>query len=128
MAVSSYRNLIVVSLAGVDLTAAASSKIFTTDAGLRFIPTQVVAEITTADTIAVAPTISVGTNAATYNDILTASALTGLTAVNKMLGFGLTAAAGTSVAASVDIYVKVTTGATAVACVGRIDVIGYYQP
>lgn len=111
----------------VDLKSAASTLLYTTlSNGLRFVPVKVVAEVTAADTIAVVASLSIGTNATSYNDILAISALTGLSAVNKIIEFSPLAAAISSIAGNTGIYVKVTTGATATTCTGRIHLFGLY--
>lgn len=92
----------------------------------RFMPLQVIIECTAASAIVGAATISVGTNASSYNNLLAATALTGVTAANNMLGFNLPLVATSSVAANTAINVNVTLAATGTSQVARVDVLGYY--
>lgn len=92
----------------------------------RFMPLQVIIECTAASAIVGAATISVGTNASSYNNLLAATALTGVTAANNMLGFNLPLVATSSVAANTAINVNVTIAATGTSQVARVDILGYY--
>lgn len=114
-------------VSGIDLKAAAATLIFTTaNIGKRFRPRKVTVECTAANTFAVACTLSVGQNSATYNDVLAASAITGVLAVNTMLAFNTDLVAIVTVAPNTGVYVKVTVGATATTATGRVTVFGEY--
>ncbi len=119
-------HLQVLQLDGIDGKTTGVTTIATTVAGKRFYPLFVGAEVTTADTIAVAPTVSIGTNDASYNNLLTATALTGLTVVNALIGLVPITAAKLSVAPSTAIKANVTVGATATTCTIRVFAVGFY--
>lgn len=123
MAIESHLKILTVS--GIDGTATGSTLIQTTDAGLRFVPLFVNVEPTTVTTFISVPSFSIGTNGATYNNILTITAMTGLTAANIMLQNNVLALAS-SIAASTGIYINITTGAVSAAYTMRATVLGFY--
>lgn len=92
----------------------------------QFVPTAVTIVCMTADTVAVVAALSIGTNSASYNNILAISTLTGLTTANQCFTVPLVAVA-TSPAAGTEIFVKVTTGATATTQTANIYVTGFYR-
>lgn len=96
----------------------------------RFYPTAVLFAITAVTgTIVGVATVSLGTNSSSYNNIVTASALTGMTAVNTMLRFAVGAAVANSIAPNSGIYCNVSVAATGVALsvVSILTVLeGYY--
>jgi hypothetical protein len=111
----------------IDAKTTGATKIATTENGSqRFIPKTVIIELTAATAVTVVATLSVGTNSATYNNILAATALTGLSALNNIVMIHLPATAISSIAPNTDIYVNVTIGATATTANIRVDVDGYY--
>lgn len=112
---------------GVDAKTTGSTLIGTTDSTLRFRPVRAIFEITSATAVVGVATVSVGTNASSYNNVLVASALTGLSTVNTSLIFNLSLAVLTSITVSTGIYVNVTIGATATTCVFKVSVIGDYD-
>lgn len=102
--------------------------VFTTEnATRRFYPMFVVIKVTAANTIALVPTISMGTNASSYDNILTGYVLTNLSAVNKMVKADLSAVAIDSVAPNTGIYVNITSAATASTCTLSVTLVGYYE-
>lgn len=114
-------------LKAIDFKTTGATTIFTTENGTeRFHPLYVCAELTAATSVSVVPTISVGTNASSYNNILTATALTNFTAANKMQNYPISVLVD-SVAANTAILVNVSIGATATTCTGKVAVIGYYD-
>lgn len=98
----------------------------TVDGSNRFYPTSVLFEVMAATLITVPPTVSVGSNSPSFNDIVAATSLTGLTALNKTVVMNLTAAAFTSVAAGGTLGINVTVGATATTCTLKVMVVGFY--
>jgi len=117
-----------ISVSGVNGKTQAATLIGTTEnQGRRFYPLFIMVEVTAANTIAVAATASVGTNASSYNNVLTASALTGLTSANASLAFVPTLTAIASVSPGTGIFLNVTTGATATTCTLKASVLGYYE-
>lgn len=92
-----------------------------------FFPIFAIFHVATANTIITPATISLGTNSATYNNILAASAMTGLTAQDTMLQFPLGTAAIAPIAVSTGIYANITSGATATAMTMDITIFGFYK-
>jgi hypothetical protein len=97
----------------------------------RFVPLGAHVEIISqTGTIGIAPTISVGTNSTSYNNLFTGSILSSL-----LNGTGLTqpnaltlAAAITPLAGGSSIYANVTIAATLFTTYTvRIDILGYYE-
>lgn len=109
---------------GVDAKTAAATLVFTPDKD--FVPTSIVFTVSAADTVAVVPSISFGTNATDYNNVLASSALTGMDSTSKMLRFSLGLTAYSMVAAGTGCYVKVNIGATATTCTIQVNVLGFY--
>lgn len=113
----------------VTLTATGNTTIFTTENGTRrFVVLGVNVEITAANTVTIAGTLSVGQTSAAYADILAAAPLTGLTSANKMaLNMGSALASGQiSIAANTAIVARVSVASTATTHTARVDVAGYY--
>lgn len=111
----------------IDGAALASTLIGATRAGSgRFHPVFVTFEVSAANAILSVTSLSIGTNAAAYDDILAITALTGLSALNKILQASILTAIS-SIAASTDIYVKVTTIAVATECKMDVSLWGYYE-
>lgn len=123
-----YSDFVRISKTGIDLKTTGAVTIFTTENGTqRFVPTAIIVEITAAVSITVGATISAGITAASYNDIMAATVLTGVTAVNNMLAFpALASAVVTSVPANTAFKINVTVAATGTSQSARVDVIGYY--
>lgn len=116
-----------ISLTGIDAKTAASTKIGTTENGTqRFYPIYLVVTCTAATSISVVPTLSIGTNSSSYNNIVTATSMAGITSANTFLTTFVIAALG-SVAASTDIYTNISLGATATAMTIKIDLFGLYS-
>lgn len=113
------------SVASVNLKTTGATSVFTTPAGVTFIPQSVSVFITASDAFATPASISVGTNGAAYDNILAITALTGLSAVNAVLTTHLTALS-VIVAAATQVYVNVTTGAGATTLVGTVKINGFY--
>lgn len=111
---------------GIDATAVAATTIFTTEASRTFVVTDVIFRITAATGFISAATASIGTNASTYNDILTATALTGVSAVNNFIKPPVGAAVLPAVPASTALKVNITVGAVATGLTLAVDVFGYY--
>lgn len=112
--------------AALDVVGGTTSLVGTTAAGDgRFRVTVLAARCVTVDTFATPAVISIGTNAADYDNIIAAWTLTDLDTVNQvlqqLLADGLTIAAGTA------IYAKVVTPAGATAMTIVIEIQGVYQ-
>ena len=115
------------SKAAIDLVATGATLLFTTENGARrFYVEDIFVVVTAADTLSVVASASFGTNSTDYNNILAITALTGTLAVNKSLKIPIVLAVD-SVAANTGIYIKITTGATAVSASGKVIVRGFYE-
>lgn len=90
-----------------------------------FAPRMVRVIITAATAISIPATISIGTVAGSYIDIMPLTALTSLTSINKMVNTYLSAAIGT-IAAGTAIYLNIGTAITGTSASCRVDVIGDY--
>lgn len=112
----------------IDAKTTGSTKIGTTENGAaRFIPKTIVIELTGASAIIGAATLSVGTNSSSYNNILAATALTGVSTLNNIVMLHLPTTVISSIAPNTDIFVNVSVGATATTANIRVDVDGYYM-
>lgn len=109
---------------GVVGTVQAATLIFTPAA--RFTPVSVVFELMSVTGFAVVATASIGTNSAAYNNLLVASALTGLSAANNIINFNVTALTS-SVASGTGVYVNVSVAATATTYVLKVSIVGFYN-
>jgi hypothetical protein len=118
-------SLIYYTVSGIDGKATASTKICTTS-GTRFTPVSLIVECTNVDTFAVAASASVGTNSTDYNNVLAITAFTGVGVLNSTLQIPISALS-TSVAAVTDIYLKITTGATATTLTLKVTLVGVYN-
>ena len=112
----------------VDAKTVAATQIGTTLANtvLRFHPMFAVIYLKTVDTMLAAATLSFGTNASTYNNIIAATAMTGLTTANDMFRSDITGVVA-SIASGTAIFVNVTVGATATTELIDVFLYGYYQ-
>lgn len=118
-------NRIRIAVSSVDMkTAATTAGGSTANNGKRFIPEAVIIECTAATSITIVGTLSVGTNGG-VNDILAATAATGVTTANLVLQIPIVAAIG-SIAPNTAISTKVTIAATGTSQVVNVYVTGYY--
>ena len=111
----------------IDAKVAGAFVIDTTHTAGRFYPMWATFEVIEADTVLTVPTVSIGTNATSYNNILTASVLTGLNTLNKFLNTStLQTAVADSVAPNTAIRVNVVLGAAGGECQLRVMLHGFY--
>lgn len=111
----------------VDGTAVAATKIFTTNnQGQSFFPQFIRIITESANTVTIPAIITVGTNGASYNNILTTTTLTSLITTNLFINLPLSLAIAL-IPANTDVYVNVTTGATAVGLTIGVQVFGDYK-
>lgn len=109
----------------IDLTSLVATKIVTTAAGSGiFIPQNLIIRCTAANSVSVAASVSVGTNSTSYNNILAISALTGVTSSGLCIQIPCTLF--TQVAATTDIFIKVTTGITGTSELVSAYLQGFY--
>lgn len=115
--------LVVYSVTGVDVKTSGATTIFTTDGGARFHPLFVIVEIASASALTIGGTASVGTNSATYNNVL--AAMTTGTTVNSMLPNALSALTD-SIAPSTAVKLNLSVAATGVSGTLSVTIIGAY--
>lgn len=120
-------NIVRISKTGITATGIGSYLMETTENGTqKFFPIFATFSITAATGISVVPTFSVGTNAATYDNVIPASVLTGLISVDKMTKIDISAATS-AVGANTAIYAAISVPATAATCVVDVHLFGFYK-
>ena len=112
------------SLTGLDGKTTGSTLIFTPTS--RFTPLMVTFEATAITALISVSSCSIGSNGASYNDILAISPLTGVIVVNNVLSFPLSALSN-SIAAGTGIYINVTTGAVGTTYTIKSTLTGFYD-
>lgn len=113
-------------LQGVDGTSLASTPIFTSENGRRFRVLSTIFELTNTSGFISVATCSIGTNAVTYNNILAATALTGVSAVNAGLQQNILTVTD-SIAPSTEVRVNIGVVAIAATYLLKVTIVGYYQ-
>ena len=113
---------------GVDFKTTGAILIGTTNDTItdRFIPVFVLFHVTTSTSPSAVPTISVGYTASGYTDLLTATSITSLSALNSYRHIQLNAAGNVSVPSNTGIYINISVGATGTALTGQVAIWGYY--
>lgn len=107
-------------------TSSGSTVIGTTENGTeRFYPIFALMELTNMSGLISVATISLGTNSSTYDNIIPATVLTNLNAVNKFLKLDITSATA-SVAANTAIRINISGVAVATTYTLKVTIIGYY--
>lgn len=95
---------------------------------LKFYPIMVVARVVNISGVIIRPTISIGTNSSSYDNIVTASLLaTLLSTLGAESGAPQDASTSPQLAGGTAIYANVSLGATATTYQVKFDVIGYYD-
>lgn len=95
---------------------------------LNFYPTQIIVRAVSISGVTTPPTVSVGTNSTSYNNIATGSLLnTVLNTVGATGGSPQNASTSFPIAGSTAIYANVTIGAIATNYTFYIEVIGFYD-
>lgn len=112
----------IVYAADVDGTTTASTPIFTAPQG--FAISEIQAILKTVSGLSIVCTLSIGTNASSYNNIKSAVALTGLSAANSVLQIS-TPNPVAIVNTGETVYAKVTIASTATTYDLQIVIIGY---
>jgi hypothetical protein len=109
---------------GIDATTGGAVSLFTTENnGRRFIVVSINVVCTAANTASVGASVSIGTNSASYNNIV-AIAATSLTSANTFLGLTILPV---SIAPNTAVKVNITTPAIAISQSLRVDLVGYYS-
>lgn len=123
-----FPELVQLTIKSIDGKAVAATKIGTTvNDGRKFIPMFAIFHVTAATAIVTPCTLSIGTNSSTYNNILAATALTGMTAIDLVMQLGMNAAASSVVAANTDIFANITVGATGTSISIDVTLLGFYK-
>lgn len=117
------QSLVTYTVTGIDAKTVAATTLFTTDGGARFHPLFIVVEVTAATALTIGGTASIGTNAATYTNVL--AALTTGTTVNSMLPNALSALTD-SIAPGTAVKFNLTVAATGTSGVLSVVVVGFY--
>lgn len=120
-----HQDLIRYTVTGIDAKTVANTAILTTPAGAgNFHVALVIVEMTAANSLTVGATISVGTNSATFNNIIPATV--GQIVLNAYAA--LMPVAGTvSVPPGTLVNARVSVGATGTSGTVSVTVIGYYS-
>jgi len=96
----------------VNGTSAGNTSIFTAPSGKRFVPQLVNFTVLQATGLSIVATCSIGTNPSSYNNIMGATLLSGLTGQNNKLGVSLTGVIST-VSAAEEVFCRVSIPSTA---------------
>lgn len=117
--------------ASLDFKSTTAVEIVPPKSGKRFMPLRAWIEFTTFTGVTNGPTINMGNNATTYDNVHqgaanTPSSISG--AANKMIDLVLFVSGGrfTIDVGTTGIFVKLAVGATATVCGGRITIEGFY--
>lgn len=123
-----YKEKRIFSIAGVNAKNTGITTVFTTENGTQnFYPTAVYIESTAASSIATPISVCVGTNAASYNNIMAVSAATGL--ITSGLHMPLPLSVVTAVVpANTAIVANITIAAVGTSQTITIHVEGFYAP
>lgn len=97
------------------------------DTQFNFEPLMIQFEVASATAVISVPTVSIGTNSPTYNNILLAMALTGLTGAGSHT-IVLPSPASMEALYGTDVYANVTGAGVDTELTIEVDVIGTYQP
>lgn len=125
--VNYFKELRSLSVTGINAKNTGATQIGATENGTeKFHPLFAVFVMNSASLITIVPTVSVGTNGATYNNILAATALAGVSGVGSMLPVVISSAIS-NISANTGIFVNVTIGATATTALLDCHIIGFYN-
>lgn len=114
----------VFSLTGIDGKTTTSTLIFTPTS--TFTPSQVFFELTSVSGFVSVSSISIGTNSASYDNILPISVLAGMSGLNNVLLLSISSVIS-SVSANTGIYINVTAGAIATTYTIKCSIMGFYN-
>lgn len=109
---------------GLSCTSVGDAILASVESGRTFIPTIAYVRLTAVVGFVAVPSLSIGTNSTSYDNILGATALTGLITANTVYAMAFPA---TVPAATADVYVKVATATASATYTVTIDLFGYYQ-
>lgn len=116
------------STTGINAKNTGTTTIYTTENGTRnFYPSRIRFICTAGTLITIVPTISIGTNASSYNNILAATSLTGLTSASNSISYNVDALVIPVIAANTAIIANVTVGSTATTMTIEVHIFGDYE-
>lgn len=122
-----YKDLQVISVSSINGKTTGATTIFTTENGARaFHPLIIVIECTAASAITVPLSLSIGTNSATFNNIVAITAATGLTATATQFPIHL-AVSTAVVPANTGVSLNITTAATGTSQTIAVHIVGFYS-
>jgi hypothetical protein len=116
----------VLTMEGLDATSTGDT-LFDTTGGQYFYPLTLSISVTDIAGLVTPAVISMGTNSPNYNNIVAATTLTGLNAVNKILTVNV-ASLITSVPPETEIYVRVSVASVATTFAFRASMTGFILP
>jgi len=125
MAYNAPKTTTVISIPNISLTSTGVQTLFTTAA--RFYPMTLLFELTSVSAFVTVATLSFGSNGGSFNNILAASALTGVSSVNNILTFNLDLSVVSSIATSTAVGINVTVAAVASTYTGKFIITGVYD-
>ena len=112
---------------GINAKNVGTTKIFTTpNEGLNFYPLFARIFVEDAQTVIVAPIITIGTNSSTYDNILASFTLTELTVTNNFLNLIIDNAI-TFVSPNTDVFFRIGVAATATTLILAAEIYGDYR-
>lgn len=121
---STNDRLQVFSISGLSGIVGTSTLIFTPTT--IFTPTMISLQLQSTTGFVTVASVSIGTNGASYNNILAISPMTAVISATNLLNFSLISLIST-VAAGTGIYVNVTTPAVATTYVMKVIIMGVYD-
>lgn len=122
-----FKSLQIISIPTITATTTGATLLYTTENGTRkFYCVAISLECTTATLVTIPPTVSIGTNSTSYNNIMVTTLATGLLATALHFPIPINTAS-TVIPANTGIYVNVTTGATATAQTITVHLVGFYS-
>lgn len=127
MAQTNYKELVSLDVMGINAKNTGAILIGTTENGTqKFHPMYAVMVCSGGTLITIVPSLSIGTNASSYNNIVSAISLVNMTAAGNMTQPSLSASLG-NIAANTNVYANITIGATATTCLVDIHLFGFYN-
>ncbi len=111
--------------ATVNATSSGNTLIFTTASTTRFVPTSITISLNAVSGLSLVATVSVGSNASSYDNISSATLLTGLSVLNNIFRPSISST-GPTIAPDTPVYCRVSIPSTASTYQLIVTVVGYY--
>lgn len=119
-------DLLFYTFGGIDAKTATNTHLFTTDAGRKWVTVGAFIRCTAASGVLTVATVSIGSNAATYTDLVAATALTGVTAADLTIPVLPVLSVPAIIAGGTAIHANVSVAATGTSQTLEVTIIGYY--